>query len=183
MKVTRLRHPGRLVFVITALVVLGFAATPVVLLDRSGPNATAGFGSRAFVATLFAFVLWGFIWDIGIRPAILVMPWGLRVRNPLKTYDIPWADVREVEAPGDGSLTVTSTTLGVVSPFAFQASLVGVLTHGPTARRTLARITTARDQTPDHTFHAAHSARAYWKVSFVPALLAWLVYLTLAYLA
>lgn len=182
-RATRLRHPGRFAFGVILVVGLGIVATPLVLLDLSGPNSTGGFGSRAFFAAVMTVMVWGVEWNLVIRPAVLLMPWGLRISNPLKAYDIPWADIRDVTAPGDGSLTVASAVLGEVHPFVFQSSLIGIVARGPVAHRALDRLTAERAQAAIHTTHLAQPPRARWQISVLPATLALIAYLTVAYLA
>lgn len=155
-----------------ALAVLGVAAMAVFAAVDRGVNGineavpTRWFGS-AVVLTVASF-----IWHVGIRPSIVVEPWGLRVRNPVFVHRLPWEAITGCGVSPSGAMTI-STVTGTVHPFTYAGSLAAALGGAHSARSALRVIEDARSTHEPGADPGMPSTR--FSLVVAPLLVAWLL--------
>ncbi|MFC8191915.1 hypothetical protein ACFUMH_09665 [Cellulomonas sp. NPDC057328] len=96
-----------------------------------------------WVGATVVLALTTFVWHVTLRPAVLVVPEGLLVRQIATAHQLPWGCIERVELTLAGAV-VLHTTAGEIVPFTYSGSLLSALSGAPGARRALQAIEESR---------------------------------------
>jgi hypothetical protein len=146
------------------------------MLDDGVNGVNAGVADKAVGATVLATMAW-FTWRVTVYPCVEASESGLTVRQPFTSYKAPWHAVGTPDAL-DG-LRVPLAGHGVVTSWAFSASLLADFMGDLAANNTVARL----DQMRRAAVPDARIVERHRTLGLATLGLAWAVGLTTAVLA